>query len=127
MSWDIVLFNSRQKIADPADVDETQLVPVDFGAVFKSNFENIRQSEGYCSIEEDGFSIEYSDYGEPESVMLLHLYGEKAIYSLIDLAIKNNWQIFDTGHGEMIDLQNPAQNGYGNFQAYLNHVLKNNT
>ena len=57
--------------------------------------------------------------------MLINLYGEDALYTLIDLSIKNEWQIFDTGIGEMIDLNNPSKNGYKGFQAYLNQILNN--
>jgi ABC-type Fe2+-enterobactin transport system substrate-binding protein len=57
--------------------------------------------------------------------MLINLYGEDAIYPIINLAIKNHWQIFDTGLGEMINLENPAKNGYENFQVYLNQVMNN--
>jgi hypothetical protein len=33
-----------------------------------------------------------------------------------------NWQIFDTGNGCMIDLENPVNNGYSNFNNYLNQI-----
>jgi len=39
------------------------------------------------------------------------------------LAKKYNWQIFDTGLGQMINLENPDINGYSNFQNYLKDVL----
>ncbi|MDQ2862493.1 MAG: hypothetical protein M3R50_02375 [Bacteroidota bacterium] len=46
-----------------------------------------------------------------------------ALYALIEVAQKQKWQIFDTGLGEMIDLDNPSKNGYQNFQEYLSYVL----
>ena len=126
MSWDIVLFNSGKKISAVEDIDESQLIPFDFGAAFKANFKNIRQNGEHYSIDGDGFSIEYFDDGELASNMMLSLYGEAALYPIIDLAIKNNWQIFDTGPGEMIDLRRPSKNGFQKFRAYLNQILKNN-
>ncbi|QTE34839.1 hypothetical protein J3L18_16955 [Mucilaginibacter gossypii] len=123
MSWDVVLFSSRQKITDLADVDEKQLLPVSFSRAFKKYFKNIITDGDHHEIKEDDFTIDYFDDGEPSSTLMLNLYGESAIYPLIDLAIKNNWQIFDTGIGDMIDLGNSSKNGYQNFQAYLNIVL----
>jgi len=123
MSWDVVLFNSKQKIVTPEDVDEEQLVPVSFALIFEGHFKNIVKHDGHHEIKGNGFSIDYFDNGESSSNILLSLYGESAIYPLIDLAIKNNWQIFETGLGDMIDLENPSKNGYQNFQAYLNTVL----
>ncbi len=34
-------------------------------------------------------------------------------------------KLFDTGNGEMLDLENPEKNGYDNFQSYLQQVLTN--
>ena len=33
---------------------------------------------------------------------------------MIEIAKENGWQIYDTGSGEMIDLDNPARNGLPN-------------
>lgn len=125
MSWDIVLFNSSEKISSPEEIDETKLIPVDFYNAFNRHFKNIRQKDNHCSINEDNFSIDFFWHNESESNMILNLYGEAALFPIIDLALKNNWQIFDTGLGEMIDLENPAKNGYENFQAYLNQIINN--
>lgn len=123
MSWDVVLFNSNQKITDPADVNENQLIPTSFTNAFETHFKTIVKDGDHSEIKGGDFAIDYFDDGEPSSNIMLSLYGEAAIYPLIDLAIKNNWQIFDTGLGDMIDLENPSKNGYQNFQAYLNVVL----
>jgi hypothetical protein len=40
---------------------------------------------------------------------MLSLYGENGIYELIEVAKKHNWQIYDSGTGEMIDLENPEK------------------
>jgi len=128
MSWDVVLFNSSQKISSPEEVDETKLIPVSFSEIFKAHFKNIKQTDSLRSVEGKGFTIDYyDDDGEASTNALLHLYGEEAMFQLIILAIKNNLQIFDTALGEMIDLNNPAKNGYKNFQAYLAWVLKDQT
>jgi hypothetical protein len=36
---------------------------------------------------------------------IFNLSGENALYALIHVAKVENWQIFDTGNGEMIDLE----------------------
>jgi hypothetical protein len=123
MSWDVVLFNSKQNITSIKDVDENQLESVSFTLAFETYFKNIVKDKNHREIKGNDFAIEYFDSGEPASNMLLNLYGKTAIYPLIDLAKQNNWQIFDSGLGDMIDLENPTKNGYENFHAYLNQVL----
>jgi len=56
---------------------------------------------------------------------LFNLYGETSLFELIRVAKIYGWQIFDTGVGEMIDLEKPEKNGYDNFQSYLQDVLSN--
>jgi hypothetical protein len=123
MSWDIVLFNSSQKINSPEEVDERLLIPVLFSDIFEAHFLNIIKNDNHREIKGQDYSITYFADDEPGSNILLFLYGENAIYPLIDLAIKNNWQVFDTALNAMIDLQNPSKNGYENFQTYLNQIL----
>ncbi|SDE42769.1 hypothetical protein SAMN05216464_10699 [Mucilaginibacter pineti] len=125
MSWDIVLFNSNQRINSPEDVDEDLLIPVLFSEIFETHFKNIIKKDNHREIKGEDYSIMYFADDEPASNTLLFLYGENAIYPIIDLAIKNNWQVFDTALNEMIDLQNPSKNGYKNFQTYLNQILNN--
>jgi hypothetical protein len=124
MSWDIVLFNSRQKIQSVEEVDETQLAPFDFCSAFESYFDNITKDDNHREIKGNDFAIDYFGDDEPVSNKMLSLYGENGLYELVVLARKHNWQIFDTGLGQMIDLENPSINGYENFQSYLKHVLK---
>ncbi len=102
MSWDIIIFNSKQKITSIEEVDQGLFVPVDFNTILEGHFKNIRVDVG---------------------TMLFNLYGEKALFELIELSKIHNWQIFDTGNGEMIDLEHPENNGYNNFQNYLQQIL----
>jgi hypothetical protein len=59
---------------------------------------------------------------EPVSNKLITLYGEKALFSLISLAKNKNWQIYDSGLDEMINLDNPSINGYDNFISYRDKI-----
>jgi hypothetical protein len=124
MSWDIVLFHSRQKIELPEAIDETQLEPTDFCSVFESHFAEIVKDGNHREIKGKDFTIDYFTDDEPVSNKLVSLYGEYGLFELVILARKHHWQIYDTGLGRMIDLENPGDNGYENFQSYLRHVLK---
>lgn len=119
-----MLFNSRQKIESPEDVDEMELEPTGFGEVLENHFTNIERDDDHRSIKGEDYTIDYFDDGEPSSNMMLSLYGENGLHELVALARIHGWQIFDTGLGQMIDLENPSANGYENFQKYLEHVLK---
>ena len=106
MSWAVVIFNSSEKITSPEDLDESKLIPARFCFILESHFVDIIQDEDHREIRGKDYSIGYLYEDEPISNMLLNLYGESALFQLISLAAKYNWQIFDTGLGEMIDLSN---------------------
>ncbi len=124
MSWDIVIFNSRQKIEKAEEIDDSQFEPTDFNAVFVGHFDNIKENGTMREIVGEDFSIVYYMDNELGSYTSLNLYGEKGLYEIVILAKRYNWQIYDTGIGQMLDLDNPANNGYENFQKYLDHILK---
>ena len=46
------------------------------------------------------------------------------LFELIELAKQHSWQIFDAGLGNMIDLENPENNGYENHKNYVARVMK---
>lgn len=123
MSWDIVLFNSRQTIESLEEVDETQLAPTDFCSVLENYFDEIVKNDNHREIRGKDFAIDYFIDHEPVSNKMISVYGEGGLFELVVLARKQNWQIFDTGLGQMIDLENPSINGYENFQRYLKQVL----
>jgi len=124
MSWDIVLFNSRKKIESPDKIDEKQLEPTDFCSVFETHFEDVIKNGNYREVKGPNFTIDYFVDEELASNLVLSLYGEDSLYEIIVLARKYNWQVFDTGIEQMLDLTNPAINGYNTFQNYLEGVLK---
>lgn len=124
MSWDVVIFNSRIKIQSIEEVDEEQLEPADFCYALESHFGQIKSDGNHREIRGENFVIDYFIDEEPVGNKILSLYGERSLYELVVLAIKYNWQIFDTSIEQMIDLQNPSVNGYENFQQYLEYVLR---
>ena len=124
MSWDIVLFNSRQKINSVEEMDDSQLEPTDFCAVLENHFKQIIKNDNHREIKGKDFTIDYYTDDEKVSNKMLSLYGENGIYELVVLARKYKWQIFDTELEQMVDLDNPSNNGYENFQNYLKQILK---
>lgn len=124
MSWDIVVFNSKQKINAVEEVDEALLVDIDFNAILEQHFNRITCDKNHRTIKGENYIIDYYTHEEPVSNTIFHLYGELALFELIRIAKIYNWQIFDTGLGEMIDLEHPEKNGYNDFQNYLKQALK---
>ena len=124
MSWDIVLFNSKQKIESVAELDENQLEPTDFDGILLNSFDRIKKDDNHREIIGTDFTIDFIVHNEPVSNTMLSLYGENGLYELIELAKKQNWQIYDSGIGEMIDLENPKKNGFKNHRKYVEQILK---
>lgn len=133
MSWDVVIFNLKKKISSIEEVNEDVLQPIgtvsDFCKMMIGRFPNSKIENEVLTIKngegEVVFYVPDDDDNESFSNTILHLYGHDAIYIIFDMCRYFGWQAFDTGLGEMLDLDNPEKNGYENFQAYLNHVLKN--
>lgn len=123
MSWELVFFNSKQKINSIEELDDTQLEPTDFCSALENHFKQVIKSDNHREIKGKDFAIDYFEDDENVSNKLFRLYGENGLYELVVLAKKYNWQIFDTGLGQMIDLENPANNGFENFQEYLKQIL----
>jgi len=124
MSWDIVLFNSKQKIGSITELDENQLELTDFCGVLESSFNQIKKDDNYREIIGTDFTITFFADSEHSSNFMLSLYGENGLYELIELAKKHNWQIYDSGIDEMIDLENPEKNGFENHRIYVEQNLK---
>jgi hypothetical protein len=124
MSWDIILFNSKQKIESVEELDENQLELTDFDQILENSFEQIKKDDNHREIIGTDFTIDFLVHNEPVSNTMLSLYGENGLYELIELSKKHNWQIFDSGIGEMIDLKNPKKNGFENHRKYVEQILK---
>ena len=129
MSWDVIVFNLSRKVASAEEIDETILVNIgtstDVKRIIEKSCKDVVWDGNWGKIERKDYSIEFSlsDNDEPFSNTMFHLYGEDAIYCIIELCKKNNWQAFDTGLDQMLDLDNPEKNGYHNYQNYLQQVL----
>lgn len=123
MSWDIVLFNSKQKIKSVAELDETQLEPTDFIGILENSFDRINKKETQLELVGTDFTIDYFTDSEDSSNFMLSLYDENGIYALIELAKKHKWQIYDSGIDGMVDLENPEKNGFENHRKYVEQII----
>ena len=117
MSWDIFLFSTKQKVNSIEELYESQFTSINFCDVFEKHFQKINKN--HREIIGNEFTIEYFDYEELVNNKMVSIYSEKGLFELIELAKKNDWQIYDTGIGEIIDLKNPSKNGYDNHQKYV--------
>ena len=124
MSWDIVPFNSKQKIKSVAKLDENQLELTDFSRILESSFDRIKKDNNHREIIGTDFIINFFTDNEYSSNFMLSLYGENGIYALIELAKKHNWQIYDSGIDVMVDSENPEKNGFHNHRKYVDQILK---
>ncbi|WP_343321137.1 hypothetical protein [Sphingobacterium multivorum] len=122
MSWDIVLFKSRQDIRDLSILDENKLEVTDFNQILDNSFREIKVDGDHREISGDDFSIDYFA-SEPNSNFMLSLNGEKAMQIMIELAKEHKWQIYDSALDAMIDLDNPLNNGYEKHQNYVEYIL----
>ena len=123
MSWDIVLFNSKQNIKSVAELDETQLESTDFTGILETSFNLVYKNENHREIVETDFMIDFYADSEHSGNFMISLYGENGIYALIELAKKYNWQIYDSGIDQMVDLEHPEKNGFRNHKKYVNQIL----
>jgi hypothetical protein len=123
MSWGIVLFNSKQEITAIVELDENQLEPTDFDGVLEKSFQQVKKNKNRREIIGTDFTIDFFVHNEPVSNTMLNLYGENGLFELIEIAKKYNWQIYDSGIGEMIDLKNPENNGFINHRKYVEQIL----
>lgn len=121
MSWDIILFNSSQKINSIEEIDEQAFIQTDFDSIISEYFGS---KEGE-KIKEIDSSIDFYTDDAPVSNKMISLYSEKALFEIAKLAKIQNWQIYDTSLSKMLDLENASQNGFANFQNYLQKVLNN--
>ena len=90
---------------------------------FESFFKNIKKDEDAWEIVGEHFTIVHYPDNALATHCMVNLYGENAIYAIVDLAKTIGFQVFDTGLGEMLDLDDPSKNGYENFQRYMRQVL----
>jgi hypothetical protein len=132
MSWDIVLLSSTEKIISIENLDEEKLLPIDFDKILLENCNSGQQNQknknnskdiSYASSIDDEINFYFDD--ELASNKMISLYSKRALLKIIELAKLHNWQIFDTSLGEMLDLNNPNQNGYHKHQNYVNQIIKN--
>jgi hypothetical protein len=71
MSWDIVLFNTSDKIEDIEHFDAVKLTPTDFTNIFEKHFTTIKKDDDHREIVGKDFSIDYFVDDEPVTNKML--------------------------------------------------------
>ncbi len=123
MSWDVMIFNSTEKIDSLEDINEDKLEDFDFCAVFRKHFKNIKEENNLIEIKDNDYSISCFTDDKPVNHKLISIIGERGLYEVVELCKRYKLQIFDTELGEMIDLNNPERNGYKNFKDFVQHII----
>jgi len=131
MSWDIVIFNLKKKVSTVEEINEDILIPIatnkEFRQLLIENFLDIKWDDKCGIIERENIYIETylgDDDEHFSNTMFFLRRSETSLFPLIDLCKKYGWQLFDTGLGQMIDLDNPGNNGYDNYKKYLDQIMK---
>jgi len=131
MSWDIVIFNLKKKVSTVEEINEDILIPIatnkEFRQLLTENFPDIKWDDNCGIIERENIYIETylgDDDEHFSNTMFFLRRSETSLFPLIDLCKKYGWQLFDTGLGQMIDLDNPGNNGYDNYKKYLDQIMK---
>jgi hypothetical protein len=127
MSWDVLVFNSICKI-DAIDEIEEVLTDIgtwqEFRQMLQQQFPEASFDGNWCQIENGNAGLETS-LGPPDektSNTIFHLYGPDAIYMVMALCQRYNWQAFDCSLDSILNLDNPEKNGYQNFVTYLAQI-----
>ena len=128
MGWEIVLFNLSRKVNKVEEIDDSVLQEFpdwdQLRSIFSDFFPDIIWKGVLGEINRGNFTISLSA-GDPEEQppnIFIQLYGEFSIYEIVRLCSIQGWQIYDISLGEMIDIANPENNGYSNFQSYLAQI-----
>jgi hypothetical protein len=124
MSWDVVLFNSAEQIADLETLNKQALKPADFCKKLKAHFRAIEEEDDFRVIEVSDGNIEYEYTPLPSNNLLLSLDGEPALFALVEFAKKNKYQIYDASLDSMLNLDKPHVNGYKDYRADVKEDLK---
>ena len=129
MSWDVVVFNLKRKVASVEEIDESVLVDIgtyaNFEDLLKRRYPNLINDEGWLKINAHDLCLETS-LGKSSDVFsntIFHLSGENAVYELLELCKANGWQAFDTALGQMLDFEHPERNGYENHRRYVEQSM----
>ena len=59
MSWDVVIFSSKQKIVSLENLNEELLVPIDLNTILEEYFDNVIIDDSHREIKGDDYSIDY--------------------------------------------------------------------
>ena len=132
MSWDVMIFNTQGKTpASMEEFDDSSCKPLGIAADVRERVLNYLPGIDWSDptwgiLEGDGFSIEFNvGSGDPVENMMLHVRGGgDAIATIIKFVRPMGWSALDCSTSEFLDLDNPSQSGWEEFQAFRDRVMK---
>lgn len=132
MSWDVVVFNLNKKVSSVEEINEDILIPIatcrHFKKILHEHFPDVKWDGDRGIVERENVYMElFIDESEEtfSNTVFFLREGEASIFDVINFCKRHGWQLYDTALGEMIDLDNPARNGYANYAAYIKHITGN--
>jgi hypothetical protein len=133
MSWDVMIFNVRGKTPrTPEKLQESDLDPLGFAVEVLQRVSallaEIDWSDPNWGIYKGGgFTIEFNvGKNDPIDHMMLHVRGGgDAIAAITHFARPLECSALDCSTGEFLDLDNPSQAGWEEFQEFRDKVIKN--
>ena len=100
--YDLILFNSKQKIQNVTHLDEDLFIFTDFSGILESSFKEIKKNNNHRKIIGNDFTINFFRDHRPSSNFILKIYGKAGVAELIELAKIYNWQIYNLTTNQMI-------------------------
>jgi hypothetical protein len=126
MSWDAVLLRVKGGVRPMEEIEDGDYLPLgsrgDVVAAIRAAFPAGKWEAGSQLLFTDGdLSIEFapSGKGEVDSVVV-EVRGEgDPITPLMELASRNGWVVLDASTSELIDPDEPSDEGYGGYRRLV--------
>jgi hypothetical protein len=132
MSWDLLIFNTQGRKPPPLEeLQESDTEPfgpaVDLRRRLSERLPAIDWSDQAWGIYQgDGFFIEFA-LGDDDPVIgitLLVRGGGDPVSTIVQLAQAMRWSVLDIATGQFLDLENPADSAWREFQAYRDRIME---
>jgi hypothetical protein len=77
MSWDIVLFNSKQIINTITELNKNLLEPTDFSGILENSFDRIKKDNNHREIIGINFTIEFLRTKNIQAILCFNYVAKK--------------------------------------------------
>lgn len=127
MSWDVLIINSKDKVDFEKGDWENFKSKSEVIQNLKTSFPEIDFTDPtWGIIDTSKVNIEFN-LGDEEDLgnnFMIHVRaGLDPTGEIARMCFENNWQAFDLSEGDYIDLNNPTQDSFNNWQDFKDHVI----